>query len=78
MKREYSKQAEKYLASQTIVTILRIKSAVEKLPSGDVKKMKGKQNQYRLRVGAIRILFTQTPTLITIEKIDSRGQAYKH
>ena len=77
MQREYSKQAEKYLSNQTLETILRIKSAIEKLPAGDVKKMKGTKNQYRLRVGAFRIMFTQTPELITVEKIDSRGQIYK-
>jgi len=77
IRRKYSKQAEKFLASQTIDTILRIKSAVEKLPAGDVKKMKGYKNLYRLRVGAFRILFTQTPLQITVDKIDNRGQIYK-
>jgi len=78
MKREYSKQVEKFLGNQTTSVVLRIKSAIEKLPAGDVKKMKDQKNLYRLRVGSFRILFTLTPTLITIDRIDSRGQIYKH
>ncbi|MCL2199569.1 MAG: type II toxin-antitoxin system RelE/ParE family toxin [Defluviitaleaceae bacterium] len=78
MKREYSRQAEKFLGGQAVDTIMRIKSAIEKLPAGDVKKMKGTKNQYRLRVGAFRILFTLAPGLIAINKIDNRGQVYKH
>ena len=77
MNRKYSKQAEKFLSGQAVDTILRIKSAIKMLPAGDVKRMKGNKNQFRLRVGAFRILFTQTQTLITIDKIDSRGQVYK-
>jgi len=77
MKREYTKQAEKFLASQSTDTILRIKTAISKLPEGDVKKVKGAKNLYRLRIGSIRILFTPTPALLKIEKIDNRGQVYK-
>ena len=77
MRREYSKQAEKFLSSQSVDTILRIKLAIRKLPFGDVKKMKDTKNQYRLRVGDFRILFTRTQELITIDKIDNRGQVYK-
>lgn len=78
MKRKYSKQAEKFLASQTVDTILRIKSAIRNLPAGDVKKMKSQKNQYRIRVGDFRILFTLTSKSIIIDRIDSRGQVYKH
>jgi len=77
VRREYSKQAEKFLSSQSVDTILRIKLAIRKLPFGDVKKMKDTKNQYRLRVGDFRILFTRTQELITIDKIDNRGQVYK-
>ena len=77
MKREYSKQAERFLDSQSLDTTIRLKSAIGKLPAGDVKKMKGHKNKYRLRVGDFRILFERNTKSIVIERIDNRGQVYK-
>ena len=57
----------------------RIANAVDKLPYGDVLKLKGHNTPplYRLRVGDYRIIFMLTEELITLIKLDSRGDAYK-
>jgi len=77
MNPEYSKQAEKFLDSQDNKQYARIKTAVAKLPKGDVIKMQGTKDKYRLRVGSIRVIFTRTLNDIYVEEIDSRGQIYK-
>ncbi|MCL1986365.1 MAG: type II toxin-antitoxin system RelE/ParE family toxin [Firmicutes bacterium] len=73
----YSKQADNFLQTKDDKTFNRIKFAIDKLPNGDVRKMKGFTNKYRLRVGDIRIIFT-VDNAICIEKIDNRGQVYKN
>jgi len=89
---QYSKQAEKFLNKQNNHTFFRIISAIDKLPEGDVVKMKNIDNTFRLRVGSFRILFkvhdnvifvTKGTTsnmynhVIFVDKIESRGQVYK-
>ena len=76
MEIRYSKQAIKFLEKQEESIRMRIKYAIMKLPSGDVKKLVG-QPYYRLRVGDFRVLFTRDGQIIHISKIDSRGQIYK-
>ena len=56
---KYSKQAEKYLGKLNKNTALRLIMAINKLPEGDVKKMRGFENLYRLRIGDFRIKFTR-------------------
>ena len=73
----YSKQAEDYLDKQNKKQTERIKSSITKLPAGDVKKLKGIQNSYRLRVGSVRVLFEKDGDKIHVVKIDNRGDAYK-
>ena len=73
----YSKQAENYLAKQTAKQSNRIRQAIKDLPIGDVKKLKGIKDGYRLRVGNVRILFEKNDNKITVIKIDNRGDAYK-
>jgi len=77
MEREYSKQAEKFLNTQSDSTYDRIKVAIAKLPQGDITKLKGFKDKYRLRVGDYRIIFRRTSNIIYIELIDTRGQIYK-
>lgn len=72
----YSKQAEKFLKKQDATTRNRIRAAIHNLPSGDVKKLQGR-NGYRLRVGDYRIIFDRNGNIMYIERIDSRGQVYK-
>ena len=59
----YSKQAIKFLNKQDKPTKLRIINAINKLPSGDVKRLQGKDG-YRLRVGDYRIIFDKDFNLI--------------
>lgn len=73
---QYSKQAVKFLKKQDYITRSRIVSAINNLPSGDVKKLQG-TNGYRLRVGDFRVLFDRDGNIINIEKIENRGQVYK-
>lgn len=73
---QYSVQAVKFLRRQDRTTQKRIISAINKLPSGDVKKLQGRTG-YRLRVGNFRIIFDFAGNIIYIEEIDSRGQIYK-
>lgn len=73
---EYKKKAVKYINSLDKSIKQRIKKAIEKLPDGDVRKLVGFENEYRLRVGDLRILFTKENDIITINAILSRGQAY--
>jgi len=73
---QYSKQALKFLKKQDVPTRKRIVNAIEDLPSGDVKKLQGKDG-YRLRVGDYRIVFNKAGNIIAIQKIDNRGEVYR-
>jgi len=75
---EYSKQAEKFLDRQNDKTYNRIKAAVNDLPDGDVKKVQGHKDLYRLRVGGFRIVFAMVNNNIFVKTIDNRGQIYRH
>lgn len=78
MQIEYKKKAVKYINSADKSTKKRLKEAIEKIPFGDIKKLSGFENEYRLRVGNLRVLFTLEENIITINDIDSRGQVYKN
>jgi len=73
----YSKQAESYLEKQTAKQVEWLKKAMNSLPAGDVKKLKGIKNGYRLRVGSVRVLFEKEENKIHIIAIDNRGDVYK-
>ena len=73
----YDKIAVKHIESLDKTCKQRIKTAIEKLPFGDIKKHKGYQNDYRLRVGNFRVLFSLENDIITIKDVLPRGQAYK-
>ena len=75
---QYSKQAVKTINGLDRSTKQRIKEAIEKLPQGDVRTLKGSNGSFRLRVGDWRILFSyQNNDTILIEKIAPRGEVYK-
>lgn len=76
MEIRYSKQAIKFLEKQEKSVRRRIQDALFKLPAGDVKKLAG-QPYLRLRVGDFRVLFTRDGHIISVYKIDNRGQVYK-
>ncbi len=58
MKIEYNKKTVKYINSVDRLTKKRLKEAIEKIPFGDIKKLQGIENDYRLRVGDLRVLFS--------------------
>ena len=75
--RQFDKQLEKHDKKSK----QRIANAIDKLPEGDVLKMKGNNTPplYRLRIGDYRIIFMMSipDELITLIKLDSRGDVYK-
>lgn len=73
---KYSKQAYKYLKKLHKPKRLQIISAIEKIPNGDIKKMRGIDNLYRLRVNDYRVLYTAEYDIIKVEKIGARGDIY--
>ena len=73
----FSKSSKKALERLDVFTKQRIRKGIYKLPDGDVKRLQGFSNLYRLRVGDWRIIFTMTSTEIYIEDVLPRGSAYK-
>ena len=74
---EYKKKAVKYINTADKLTKTRLKEAIEKLPYGDIRKLTGFENEYRLRVGDLRVLFTVENDIIIVNDIKPRGQVYK-
>ncbi len=77
MQIKYKKKAVKYINSADSSTKKRLREAIEKIPFGDIKKLIGFDNEYRLRVGDLRVLFTIENDIVTINDIKPRGQVYK-
>ncbi len=78
MRIEYKKKAVKYINNADKSTKKRLKEAIERIPFGDIKKLKGYEKEYRLRVGDLRVLFTMDAETLIINDIKPRGQAYKN
>lgn len=82
MQTKYSKQAYKYLKKLHKPKAEQIKTEIDKLPENmhkdnkNIKKMRGIENLYRLRVNDYRVLFSPEYDIIKIEKIGSRGDIY--
>ena len=74
---ELSKAAVKVISRMDTITKRRLRIGIESLPEGDVKKLQGYLNAYRLRVGDWRVLFDMTVDTIYITNILPRGSAYK-
>lgn len=72
-------KALKFIEKQDRFQRLRIYKAIYNLPNGDVKKMAGCKDEYRLRVGNYRIIYEQIQNefIILITKAENRGQIYK-
>ena len=65
MQIEYKKKAVKYINYCDKDTKKRLKKAIEKLPFGDIKRLSGLKNEYRLRVGDLRVLFSIEDNIIS-------------
>ena len=86
MQIKYHKQAEKFLFKQESKISARIISVINKLPVGDVRKMEGYKDRYRLRVGSYRVIFStdfiidketkQQVRVVKVWDIDDRGDIY--
>lgn len=57
MRIEYKKKAVKYINSADKITKKRLREAIEKIPFGDIKKLTGLENEYRLRGGFASIIY---------------------
>jgi mRNA interferase RelE/StbE len=75
----YSKTFEKKFATYDRKLQEKIFAAIENLPNGDIKRLQGDDVPpvYRLRVSKYRVLFLMDETIISILKVDSRGDIYK-
>ena len=71
------KDAEKYLSKLSHKQIIRILTAINKLPAGDVKRLKGREPEMRLRVGDYRVIFEERDNIIYVLAIGNRGDVYK-
>jgi len=74
----YYKQAVKALERLDTSTKERIGQAIQRIPKGDIKRLQGHVELYRLRVGDWRIVFSYPDNeTVLIEKVSPRGDAYK-
>ena len=78
---EIKKQAQKYLDKMNEPNLSKILEALRGLAlwQGDIEKMKGKKNEYRLKVPKYRIMFTYNKgeIVISVIRINPRGDVYK-
>ena len=78
MKITYAKLARKSLERLDTPTKQRIRQGIHGIPSGDIKRLRGHTDLFRLRVGDWRVLFSYPDTeTVLIERISPRGEAYK-
>ena len=78
---EMSRQAKKYLLKCDSKTYKRLEAAIDGLATfdGDIARLQGREDAYRLKKSPYRIIFTYTKgsTEIYIEGIYPRGDVYK-
>ena len=73
------KKAKKFIDHLPVNEKRRVVAVIERLPEGeDIKRMKGHEGLFRLRVGSYRILYTVDHGQLVVCVIDagSRGQVY--
>lgn len=73
----YTKKAMKNIKSLDVRVKERVKEGIEKIPFGDIKKLQGYSNVYRLRIGDYRVIYEIQDENIIIDAILPRGGAYK-
>ncbi len=56
----------------------RLLEGINKLPLGDVKRLQGYINYYRLRIGNFRVIYSFENGIIIIMAVLPRGEVYKH
>ena len=72
-------KALKFIEKQDKPQRLRIYTAIYNLPKGDIKKMVGCKDTFRLRIGSYRIIYelNRNDLIILVTKASNRGQIYK-
>lgn len=73
----YTKKAMKSIKSLDIRVKDRVREGIEKIPFGDIKKLQGYVNLYRLRIGDYRVIYQMENENIIIDAVLPRGEAYK-
>lgn len=74
---EFERKAAKQIQSLHQPLKGRIQKAILALPNGDIVKLAGYLETYRLRVGVYRIIFELSQDTIIIKAVLPRGSAYK-
>ena len=72
--------ARKFIEKQPPSQQKRILTALYKLPNeGDILPMRGKTNQYRIRIGKYRAIYNLDKDVLTVTviKVNNRGDVYK-
>lgn len=74
-----TRSAAKSLERVDKSTQRRLRDAIDKLMEGDIKKLRGRENEYRLRAGDYRVVFTPNhgAQMLTILQIFHRGRNYR-
>ena len=74
------KPARKFIERQTPNQQERILKAIYKLPDeGDTKGLTAQKDNYRLRIGDVRVIYTIKEDILTVEVLNAgnRGDVYK-
>ncbi len=71
----YTKKARKSIKSLDIRVKGRVKAGIEKIPFGDIKKLQGYANLYRLRIGDYRVIYQMENDTINNHAELPRGEA---
>ena len=73
-----NKKSSKFISKQPKIDRIRIYDAINNLPHGDIVKMAGYEDWYRLRVGNYRIIYTieHNRLIIRVIKAGNRGDVY--
>lgn len=69
--------AVKYINVADKPTKKHLKEAIEKIPFGDIKKLQGIDNGYRLRVGDLKVLFSIEDDRIYIDILFQKDRHIK-
>ena len=75
---QITKSAIKDIKKLDTNTKERILSGINKLPLGDIKRLQGYSDYYRLRIGGYRVIYKFKNGIITISAVLPRGEAYKN
>jgi mRNA interferase RelE/StbE len=79
----YTKAAAKALTKMPSHTAQLIRGKIRQYAADpasladDVKKLRGREDEYRLRVGDWRVVFSQDGIILDVLKVRPRGSAYE-